>query len=522
MKKDEKGIALVITMFLLATLSALAVSMMFLAQTETASSRNYRTMSQARYAAEAGVHEMANYLMNTTFVPSSNVDTTKSPVTCTGGSCAHTGSCASYSTIAAAVANGCVVLGYSSATTNNPTATVHTPTSSTLAVNGSGVTNNPALGTVTYSTAAILLSQQSITAYGSSAPSTIQTWVIISDGTVPPSTSAIVEVSATMEQETGEAETFAVFASNPNCGAITISGNAATNSYNSQSSTDMSTTPPTTTGTQGGIGTNGNLNVSGSVDIGGTLTTPRTGAGACTASNPDAITGSGSWTYGGTVPIPQALSYPTPTAPTGVPTTNTTISSSLTSVTCTALVAASGWSCLVNGATNTVTLTPAVTTNVLTLGNLSVGSNTNLVIAGGSSSETLNVNSFAIGSNATMSLATSTNVTMNIAGQSLGSTKPLDLSGGGTVNPSYDASRFQIIYAGTAEMDLVGNNTIAATIYAPNATTKTTGHGNLYGSVLSSTFTDTGGAQIHYDTSLSTKFKTIGNHVLTSFSWKKY
>src|SRR6266568_374981 len=145
MKKDEQGIALVITMFLLATLSALAVSMMFLAQTERGSSRNYRTMSQARYAAEAGVHEMANYLMNTTFVPSSNVDTTKSPVTCTGGSCAHTGSCASYSTIAAAVANGCVVLGYSSATTNNPTATVHTPTSSTLAVNGSGVTNNPAL-----------------------------------------------------------------------------------------------------------------------------------------------------------------------------------------------------------------------------------------------------------------------------------------------------------------------------------------------------------------------------------------
>jgi hypothetical protein len=31
MKRDEQGIALVITMFLLATLSALAVSMMFLA-----------------------------------------------------------------------------------------------------------------------------------------------------------------------------------------------------------------------------------------------------------------------------------------------------------------------------------------------------------------------------------------------------------------------------------------------------------------------------------------------------------
>src|SRR3954466_5327120 len=125
MRRNEKGIALIITMFLMATLSALAVSMMFLAQTETASSRNYRTMSQARYAAEAGVHEMANYLQNTGFVPSANVDVTKSPVRCTGGSCAQTGTCSSYATVALAVANGCVVLGYSSATTNNPTATVH-------------------------------------------------------------------------------------------------------------------------------------------------------------------------------------------------------------------------------------------------------------------------------------------------------------------------------------------------------------------------------------------------------------
>jgi hypothetical protein len=121
-----------------------------------------------------------------------------------------------------------------------------------------------------------------------------------------------------------------------------------------------------------------------------------------------------------------------------------------------------------------------------------------------------------------MSSSPNTLVTMNIAGQSLGSTKPLDLTGGGTVNASYDPSRLQITYAGTGELDLVGNNTIAATIYAPNATTKTTGHGNLYGSVLSYTFTDLGGATIHYDTSLQTKYQTLGNYMLTSFSWKKY
>ena len=90
MKKNEQGIALVITLFLMATLSALAVSMMFLAQTETASSRNYRTMSQARYAAEAGVHKSINYLLNTYSAPSAftNYDVTKTPVTCLSG-CTH-------------------------------------------------------------------------------------------------------------------------------------------------------------------------------------------------------------------------------------------------------------------------------------------------------------------------------------------------------------------------------------------------------------------------------------------------
>ena len=100
MRQNERGIALVITLFLMATLSALAVSMMFLAQTETAASRNYRTMSQARYAAEAGVHSMANYLMSPTLygavapttVPAASYDATKVPVTCTSSVRRHSAS----------------------------------------------------------------------------------------------------------------------------------------------------------------------------------------------------------------------------------------------------------------------------------------------------------------------------------------------------------------------------------------------------------------------------------------------
>ena len=48
------------------------------------------------------------------------------------------------------------------------------------------------------------------------------------------------------------------------------------------------------------------------------------------------------------------------------------------------------------------------------------------------------------------------------------------------------------------------------------------GTADIYGSILSKTFIDTGGATVHYDTSLSTKFFTLGNYVMTSFSWKKY
>src|SRR3954453_15700115 len=109
MKRNEQGIALVITLFLMATLSALAVSMMFLAQTETASSRNYRTMSQARYAAEAGVHKATNYLLNPLLYTGPTVftgyDLTKSPVPCVSGCTynASAGAACSASTVATAI-----------------------------------------------------------------------------------------------------------------------------------------------------------------------------------------------------------------------------------------------------------------------------------------------------------------------------------------------------------------------------------------------------------------------------------
>jgi len=63
---NQRGIALVLALFLMSALSVLGASLMFLSQTETYASMNYRMMSQARYAAEAGIQKASNFLLDPT------------------------------------------------------------------------------------------------------------------------------------------------------------------------------------------------------------------------------------------------------------------------------------------------------------------------------------------------------------------------------------------------------------------------------------------------------------------------
>src|SRR5258708_37986637 len=133
-------------MFIMASLWARPVWMMFRAQTETGTSRNYRTMSQARYAAEAGVHKSINYLLNSYSAPAAytSYDLTKTPVTCISGCTnnAAAGASCSATTVATAVSTGCVVLsGMSGVSSNYPDATVasafSTASQATLAADAS-------------------------------------------------------------------------------------------------------------------------------------------------------------------------------------------------------------------------------------------------------------------------------------------------------------------------------------------------------------------------------------------------
>ena len=53
-RSNERGIAMIVALFMVLAMSVIGTSLMFVSQTETASSMNYRLMSQARYGAESG------------------------------------------------------------------------------------------------------------------------------------------------------------------------------------------------------------------------------------------------------------------------------------------------------------------------------------------------------------------------------------------------------------------------------------------------------------------------------------
>ena len=61
----ENGVALILALLVLLVLSTIGAALVFVTQTEIWSSANYRTMLQARYAAEAGAQSAVNWLTYT-------------------------------------------------------------------------------------------------------------------------------------------------------------------------------------------------------------------------------------------------------------------------------------------------------------------------------------------------------------------------------------------------------------------------------------------------------------------------
>jgi hypothetical protein len=505
---NEKGTALIFATILALVLSVMAASLMFLSQSETWSSLNYRLMTQARYGAEAGIHAAANYIVNSYTAPASTgtdlislYDRTKSPVTLAAG--------------------GVPILlsSMSGQSTNYPVAAVGTSfataTNKSLTAGGN---------TVNYTATAQLVSMRQIQVCSKAQYVTAQTWLLTAHGDVSAARNAEVEVSALLEAQVTPCYNYAAFATGSGCGEINWSGGGPVDSYDSGNMAFKPNGDLITQSYDGNLGSNGNINAGTHTQINGTFTGPLTGVGAC--SSGDAFTGNSNQISGcetsatncGSqfVQLSQPAVYTSPTVayPTGV------VESTLTSPNGGSI---SPNNCLGGTAgcygdvSGGITLMPFVDP-----------------VTHACSGGTYYINTLSITGNNSLTIGTCPAGTLPIS--DVGATRPLavnivdvnnagfSLSGNSVANNTLNAANLQILYAGTGPIALAGNSTAALVLYAPNAALTIDGSkGAIYGSVIANSVTMNGNkAALHYDRRLSVDLLTVSNWTLDSFNWSKF
>ena len=532
-RSNQKGVALFFALVFILILSVLCVSIMFLSQSETWSSLNYRMTTQGRYGAENGLNTAANFIVGGSYTAPTtggsdslaNYDMTKSPVQYNGKA---------------------VVLSTTTSQANYPVAAVETAFK-----NAAAGTVTMGTTTVNYTASATLTAMNSVTTAG--GPVTVQTWSITGDGTIAGVRNAQEEVTGILERQVTfaavSAPSYGVFATGNACGSLTFSGGVVIASYDSAHATfSGGNLVPDAWG--GNIGSNGNLNESGGATVKGTMSTPRSGVGNCASGGVDAWTDSGGATVtgcgtappascvtGGLVQLPQVVTYTPPVMPSvTAPTTSVTITKNSTCASlgitgCSgvagALVLAPGsYGNLSLSGQAVVTLSPPGTFNIQSL---STSGNSTLTVQN-SAAVTLNIiTSVSLSGQQALSLSGSSPVTMNIVGTS--SNSPFSSSGGGFTNINAAGAptplNLQVNYAGTHQLSLSGGTQTAAAIYAPNAPLSLSGGSNWYGSLIGSTINDSGGVSIYYDrelgaTSSTSSIATVNTFMLDSFSWTRF
>lgn len=484
MKRNKQtGSALIFALILLLVLSAMAGSLTFLSNSETYSSMNYRTMIQARYGAEAGVHAAANFIMNTYVPPAAppganfpGFIVTTYPVTDAGG------------------VNAIFLSTLSTQPANYPDQAQQAAFANAMSANQPLQAGG---NTVNYSASAQLMSMVSILPFGTTTPVTVQTWQITAHGDVANVQNGEAEVVTTLERYISPAFAYAAFADANGCAALSFTGNGTTDSYDSGALPVVAgvvSAPASFNSYGGNVGTNGNeTNNGANPTINGTLSTPNAGFGVCAAGNVTAFSGKNlNQITGGLVQLPQAVSFPTPAIP----------PPGTTNVSATATLAPGNYGDINLAGNDVVTLTPGV----YNVNSISITGNAQLVVA-----------PYPPGSPNAGQYGP---IILKVAGNN--NTTPIDLEGNGISNPTYNPGDLQILYAGTGTIKIAGNGASAAVVYAPNSTADFKGNSSFYGSVIANQLTDVGNGALHYDMKLKKEMFTIGDYMLNSFTWNKY
>jgi hypothetical protein len=459
----------------------LGASLMFSTRAEVTTAYNFKRLTQARYAAEAGAQNTANWIIYNYTLPTSfgSYDMTQSPV--------------KYN-------NQPVVLSaMNGVSANYPDSTVQSSFNSALlnkAVPGLDVG-------VTTATTATLKTMRLVIPFGGATLVPLQSWLIRSQATLAAS-QAQVEVTTTIEKFGSPVFSYAAFGVANVCGSVTFQGGGDTDSFDSSAGSYAATQE----NSAGNVGTNGNVTVGGTTTvINGVVQSPLSTTGTCTGGGA-ATTGlsenSGATVTGGLVTLSSTQSFATPAAPSPAPPTTT----QNTSGSCGGI---SG--CTALAGPKNLAFAPGQ------YGNLAISAGTTIHLSQG----VYNINSISLAGGSAL-IVDSGPVVLDIDGAGVhGSTSAVDLTGGTVSNlTTGKPTDLQILYGGSQPVKVPGGVGSYGVVYAPAAPVTVTGGSNWYGSIIGSTVTDTGGTAIHYDRSLSSTVYIIGNYHSTSFGWSKY
>ena len=196
-RSDERGVALVIALFMTMIVSALAAGMAYVARAETLSSQSYTTMTQARYGAESGLAAATNYLLSTPYGHSRQGARPIRWRTTTGPS----RRCAGRTRQSCSPPIRRILSGTTQSA--NVMTAFETAASGTLQI---------ANGNVTYGARARLLALRQVTDSMSGLTETLQKWEITGWGRQGGSGSSEVEVSAIVERQVIPLYRYAAFA----------------------------------------------------------------------------------------------------------------------------------------------------------------------------------------------------------------------------------------------------------------------------------------------------------------------
>jgi len=525
-RSNQKGVALIFALIFVLVLSITAASLMFLSQSETWSSMNYKLMTQSRYGAEAGLHAAANYLIST--YPQPGISTSD-PMTAYN---------VNVSPVTLAAGGSPIALG---STMNN--ISVNYPVSSTKTAFNTATQKSLTAGnnTVAYTVSAELLSMRKVIECNNLQPLTAQLWKLTSHGDIAGVRNSEVEVSALLESHVTPCYNYAGFATGSGCGSISFNGGGTIDSYDS-GNLSLSGGNPVTQTYEGNLGSNGNVNTAAHTVINGTFSSPDTGVGACSAGNVDALSGNTTSVTGcgtsptnclpapGLIKLPQAVTLVTPVIPLTVATPAPNLGNGNVPLTLTPCSANCDGVLNTTGNYGNISISGG-NNNVATFVPAQVVVNGVLVCVPG----TYYVNSISLAGNASIAIGpcpgTGTGpgnpavyqpVIINVVGNAQAT--PLDIGGNGVSNNTFNSTLLQIQYAGTGAINLHGNGQSTAVLYAPNAGLNFTGNANWYGSVIGKTINSNGNASvsIHYDRALQKNLMTVGNWTMDTFTWSKF